>query len=74
MSSIHDSVRKCELTPKTNKAVRALKLTKMTIVTVSEFSHGFLFIAYSFLSLFAYSQDGSTGSNCERKFQIEEKT
>lgn len=62
------------MSTKTDKVERALKLIKTTIVAVSEFSHGFSFIAYSFLSLFAYSQDGSTGTNYESKFQIEGKT
>lgn len=53
-----------------DKAEHTTKLAKKIIVAVSECSHEFSFIAYSFLSSFAYSQDGCTGTNCVRKFQI----
>lgn len=62
------------MSTKTDKAEHALKLAKKTIVAGSEFSHGSSFIAYSLLSLFAYSQDGSTGTSCGRNIQIEGKT
>lgn len=52
-----------------DKAELTTKLAKKIVVAVSECSHEF-FTAYSFLSSFAYSQDGCTGTSCVRKFQI----
>lgn len=76
-SSQRGSIRKYEVIPKRacvhrerQKAEHTTKLAKKITVAVSEGSHEFSFITYSSLSSFAYSQDGCTGTNCLRKFQI----